>query len=62
MNYDLTYYTDFPTEPIGKPNPYYQCCYCKIPVPQINGMLTGHTAFCQYRQDKEYELQFLNQQ
>lgn len=44
---------DYPTEPIGKGNPYYRCCYCKISVPEINGYLKRHSEYCEYRLRKE---------
>ncbi len=43
------YYCDYPKEPIGGGNPYYCCSYCKISDPQINGQLTNHAEWCEYR-------------
>ena len=43
------YYSDYPKEPIGKPNPYWCCSYCGISDPQINGRLDGHDSNCAYR-------------
>jgi len=51
MNY--TFYSDFPTEPIGKPNPYRKCSFCGRSVPEINYTLSGHHKHCRYRQQLE---------
>ncbi len=48
------YYCNYPTEPIGGRNPYYQCAHCKRSVPEINGKLDGHEKDCKYRLE-EYE-------
>jgi hypothetical protein len=37
---------DYPSEPIGEGNPYYQCCSCGASDPQINGTLSGHKGGC----------------
>lgn len=33
------YYSDYPSKPIGKPNPYYCCAICGVSDPEINGQL-----------------------
>jgi len=53
----MSYFTDYPTEPIGGGNPYSRCVYCKISVPQINGDLEKHDYDCQYRIAKEKKLE-----
>jgi hypothetical protein len=53
----MTYYSDYPTEPIGGRNPYYRCAYCKVSAPEINGDLYKHREYCEYRIIKELELQ-----
>lgn len=50
--YPHNWFDDFPTEPIGRGNPYYQCVHCKLSVPQINYRLEGHDEWCKYRIDK----------
>lgn len=50
---DNTYYSDYPTEPIGGSNPYYMCAHCGVSVPEINGSLYKHREWCEYRQSKE---------
>jgi len=52
----MTYYSDYPSVPIGGSNPYYKCSYCGISDPQINGTLEGHYEDCEYRIIKELEL------
>lgn len=52
----MLYYSNYLTEPIGGSNPNYRCSYCKISVPQINGELENHQTWCEYRQEKEFEL------
>ena len=49
----MTYDTGYPTEPIGKGNPYYRCSYCKRSVPEINGNIFNHESWCKYRTEKE---------
>lgn len=49
----MTYYNDYPTEPIGYGNPYYRCAYCKVSDPVINGALDRHGESCEYRKSKE---------
>jgi hypothetical protein len=51
----LPYYADYPTEPIGRGNPYSRCSYCKVPQPEINGDLKNHLEHCEYRRIKELE-------
>ena len=51
----MAYDTDYPTEPIGGGNPYYQCVHCKRSVPEINGDLKKHESWCAYRRKKEGE-------
>jgi len=53
MSYDY----DYPSEPIGGSNPYYCCSYCKISEPQLNGRLFNHLPWCEYRKQKELQLQ-----
>lgn len=50
------WYDDFPTEPIGRGNPYYRCSHCKISVPEINYRLEGHAEYCEYRKKNEADL------
>lgn len=50
-----TYYSDYPTNPIGDGNPYYQCSDCGVSVPEINGRLDRHRSHCEYRNRKEAE-------
>lgn len=52
----MTYYSDYPSEPIGGSNPYYCCSYCKISEPEINGVLSNHASWCTYRKEKENSL------
>lgn len=49
----MTYYSDYPNEPIGRGNPYYRCSLCGISDPQINGKIENHRPECLYRQAKE---------
>jgi hypothetical protein len=49
----MSYYTDYPTKPIGGGNPYHQCIYCDRSVPAINGRLDRHIEFCIFRKDME---------
>lgn len=49
------YYSDYPNEPIGKPNPYWCCSYCGVSDPEINGRIEDHRKWCQYRIQKEKE-------
>lgn len=49
----MAYDSGYPTKPIGGGNPYYCCAHCKISDPQINGELTNHAEWCQYRMLKE---------
>lgn len=51
----MKYYNDYPTEPIGKGNPYHCCSYCKVPDPSINGDLENHLECCEYRRIKTLE-------
>jgi hypothetical protein len=51
----MKYYNDYPTEPIGKGNPYHCCSYCKVSVPSINGNLENHLEWCEYRRLKTLE-------
>ncbi len=51
----MKYYSDYPTEPIGKGNPYHCCSYCKVSVPSINGNLENHLESCEYRRLKTLE-------
>lgn len=53
----MSYYSDYEKEPIGEPNPYYRCIYCKRSDPEINGRLEGHSDDCTYRILKESEIQ-----
>ena len=48
----MTYYSDYPSKPIGGGNPYYCCSFCGISDPQINGDLEGHAEHCEYRISK----------
>jgi hypothetical protein len=50
------YYFDYKTERIGKGNPYRRCIHCKKSVPEINGKLENHASWCEYRIEKEKEL------
>jgi len=47
------YYVDYPKKAIGKGNPYYQCAFCGVSDPQINGQIENHRPWCKYRQQKE---------
>lgn len=49
----MTYYSDYPNEPIGDDNPYYCCSLCGISDPQINGQIENHGSWCLYRKVKE---------
>lgn len=51
----MKYYFDYPTERVGKGNPYYCCSYCKVPDPAINGSLENHLEWCEYRRLKILE-------
>lgn len=53
MIFNMSYYCDFQTRPIGKPNPYHCCEYCGRSVPEINGRLDRHLKNCKYRIDME---------
>ena len=52
----MTYYSDYPNEPIGGGNPYYRCQHCGVSDPEINGRLEGHRESCEYRLKKEAEV------
>lgn len=52
----MTYYSDYPNEPIGGGNPYYRCQHCGVSDPEINGRLEGHRESCEYRLKKEAEI------
>ena len=56
MNFEEIYYYDYENEPIGGGNPYKRCVYCKISAPQINGRLSGHAEWCEYRIKMEEEI------
>ena len=49
------YRNDYPQEPIGGGNPYYQCARCKRSVPSINGKIEGHEEWCEWRKYVELE-------
>jgi hypothetical protein len=49
------YRTDYPSEPIGDDNPYYCCEYCKVPEPEINGVVENHAKWCEWRKKVEKE-------
>ena len=49
----MTYYTNYPKEPIGGSNPYYMCSSCHISDPSINGRIKGHANYCLYRLEME---------
>jgi len=53
---NLTYYTDYPTEPIGGGNPYYRCKSCGVSDPEINGRLDGHRSDCEWILNKKKEV------
>lgn len=59
MSNDYEWYEDFPTVEIGGGNPYYKCAHCGVSVPEINYKLKGHLDFCEYRIEKERELELL---
>lgn len=48
-----SYDDDYPKVPIGKGNPYFMCKYCGVSAPEINGYLSNHKTFCEYRIMKE---------
>lgn len=52
----MTYYCDYPTEPMGGTNPYYRCVFCKKTDPQINGTLENHAEDCEYRIKKQNDI------
>jgi hypothetical protein len=52
----MTYYSDYPSKPIGGGNPYYACSHCGRSDPEINGRLEGHEPNCAYRIAKQAEL------
>lgn len=56
----MTYYCDYPTEPMGGTNPYYRCVFCKKTDPQINGTLENHAEDCEYRLQKQNAIASLN--
>jgi hypothetical protein len=45
---DFGPYYDYPTQPVGGSNPYWQCVHCGATDPQINGRLSGHFYGCLY--------------
>lgn len=49
MENNKKYYFDYPSKPIGGGNPYYECSFCEISDPQINGQLKTHSKDCEYR-------------
>ena len=52
----MTYYSDYPSKPIGRGNPYWQCSSCLVSDPEINGRIEGHHIWCEWRKKKEIEL------
>jgi hypothetical protein len=50
---NVSYYNDYPTEPIGGSNPYHCCKTCKRSAPEINGRLEGHETWCEYRKARD---------
>lgn len=46
----MSYRSDYPTEPIGRGNPYHRCALCGRSVPDINDDVGRHNAWCEYRQ------------
>jgi hypothetical protein len=45
----MIYYSDYDSKPIGRSNPYYCCASCGLSDPQINGTLSNHYEWCEYR-------------
>lgn len=56
------YHTDYPSEPIGEPNPYYRCAICGVSCPEINGQLENHRDWCSWAIKKSKELLEANSQ
>ena len=54
----MTYYGDYPKEPIGNGNPYYCCALCGVSDPEINGRTEGHKLDCPWR--LKVEAEFVN--
>ena len=52
----MTYYCDYPKEPIGRGNPYWACSSCGRADPGINGRLEGHAEDCSWRIAKTEEI------
>lgn len=50
-------YFNYPSNPIGGGNPYYQCSSCGASEPQINGTLSGHFDGCKWVIEKRKELE-----
>lgn len=49
------YNYDYPREPIGGGNPYWRCSSCKRSDPQINGRISGHHSYCEWRHNQNNE-------
>jgi len=49
------YHSDYPSKPIGKPNPHYCCAFCGIRNPEINGQLENHRPWCTWAIQKQKE-------
>lgn len=52
----MSYDSNYPTEPIGGSNPYQRCTSCKRSEPEINGDITKHEEWCEYRLSKENDV------
>jgi hypothetical protein len=53
---DDTYYSGYPTRPIGGGNPYWACIHCGRSDPEINGRLEGHGEGCSWAVAKAEEV------
>jgi hypothetical protein len=56
-NQAMPYNDGYPKKPTpDKGNPYEMCALCHITVPQINGQVKNHAAWCSWRKKQEKKL------
>jgi len=52
----VEYDDNYEKEPIGGGDPYYRCVSCKRSTPEINGDLSKHEVWCDYRIKRQLEI------